>query len=213
MTKDIASVAVLGAGLVGSAWAAFFTSKGLRVTLYDCDAAILENGRKTAIGYLGFLREHDMMSKHDYEKAVLNLSLADSIAEAVGDVEFVMEAVTERYEVKKQIFQEVDELTSSDCIIASSSSALLMTEIQEVMKHPQRSLIAHPFNPVHLIPLVELVAGEQTDRKVILQAKDFFEQLGKTVVVVKKEVPGYIGNRLQAAIWREAIDMVKTSAK
>jgi len=83
-----------------------------------------------------------------------------------------------------------------------------MTEIQSVMKFPQRSLIAHPFNPVHLIPLVELVGGEQTDPEVISQARVFFERLGKIVVVVKKEAPGYIANRLQVALWREAIHMV-----
>ena len=108
MTKGITNVAILGAGLVGSAWAAFFTSKGLSVKLYDCDPATSENGRKTAISYLGFLREHNIISKDDYEKAVPELNLANSIAEAVNDVEFVIESATERYDVKKQIFQEAN---------------------------------------------------------------------------------------------------------
>ena len=177
MTKDITNVAILGAGLVGSAWAAFFTSKGLRVKLYDCDPATSENGRKTAVGHLGFLKKHNIISNDEYDKAVSELKLADSIAEAVNDVGFVMESATERYEVKKQIFQEADEHTSCDCIIASSSSALLMTEIQEVMKYPNRSLIAHPFNPVHLIPLVELVGGKQTDPKITLATRDFIIRL------------------------------------
>ena len=208
MAKDITNIAILGAGLIGAAWAAFFNSKGLSVKLYDDDRAALENGRETATDHLGFLRKHKIISKDGYERAVCELNLAHSIPEAVSNAELVMESATERYEVKKRIFQEADQHASCDCIIASSSSALLMSEIQKVMKYPGRSLIAHPFNPAHLVPLVELVAGKHTDQKVICRTKDFFERLGKTVVIVKKEIPGYIANRLQAAVWREAIDMV-----
>jgi len=208
MSDEIKNIGVLGAGLVGAAWSAFFTSKGLDVALYDPDRSTLEDGRETAIQHLGFLKKHHIIAKDEYEKAVSKLIMSSTLADAVSEAQFVMESATERYEVKKQIFQEADENASRDCIIASSSSALLMTEIQKVMKFPERSLIAHPFNPVHLVPLVELVGGQQTNQVVISQTRDFFERLGKIVVIVKKEVPGYIANRLQAALWREAIDMV-----
>lgn len=207
MNRDIKNVGILGAGLVGAAWAAFFASKRFTTKLYDSDPATSQEGHKTAIGHLNFLKEHNIISEDCREQAVTKLVVTGSLADAVTDVEFVMESATERYEIKKQIFRETDEHSSPDCIIASSSSALLMTKIQKVMKHPERGLIAHPFNPAHLVPLVELVGGEQTDPEVISRTKDFFERLGKIVVIVKKEVPGYIANRLQAAVWREAINM------
>ena len=208
MNNEIGNIAVLGTGLVGASWAAFFASKGLNVSMHDNDRSALAHGHERAIQYLGFLKEHGVVARDDYGQAVSRLIECSTPGDAVNGAQFVMESATERYEVKKQIFQEADENTSSDCIIASSSSALLMTEIQKVMRFPGRSLIAHPFNPVHLVPLVELVGGRQTDQDSITQSRDFLERLGKTVVILKKEVPGYIGNRLQAALWREAIDMV-----
>jgi 3-hydroxyacyl-CoA dehydrogenase len=104
----------------------------------------------------------------------------------------------------------MDRVASPSTIIASSSSGLLMTEIQQVMNYPQRSLIAHPFNPPHLIPLVELVPGKQTDPEIIKTMYDFYQGLGKIPVVLKKEVPGHIANRLAVALWREAIELVAT---
>ncbi len=206
--REIKNIGLIGAGLVGAAWTAFYASKGFSVKLYDVDKAGAEKGYRKAMEDLKFLLEHELVTQDAYEKGCSSIEIVESIEEAVEAADFVHESASERYEIKKAIFAEIDGYTSGDVIIASSSSALLMTEIQKVMKHPERSLIAHPFNPVHLIPLVELVGGEQTDQKIISQTKDFFEQLGKIVVILKKEIPGYIVNRLQAAIWREAIDMV-----
>ncbi len=124
------------------------------------------------------------------------------------DVEFVHESVFENYDVKKEVFAQMDGFAHPATIIASSSSGLLMTEIQKVMKYPQRSLIAHPFNPPHLIPLVELVSGRQTAPEVITTMSNFYQGFGKIPVVLQKEVPGHIANRLAAALWREAIDLV-----
>jgi 3-hydroxyacyl-CoA dehydrogenase len=123
-------------------------------------------------------------------------------------VQLVQESVTENYEVKQQVFKALDAHTDADVILASSSSGLLMTPIQQVTNHPGRCLIAHPFNPPHLIPLVELVPGDGTDEQTISNMKIFYEKLGKVPVVLKKAVPGHIANRLAMALWREAVDLV-----
>lgn len=208
MSTEHEPVAIIGMGLVGASWAAFFTSKGYKAKVYDVDRAVVEEGHKNAISHLEFLKDHLMISHDTFHQAVHDIEPVDSLQEAVEQVDFIVEAASERYDVKKRLFKEIDASCSSDIIIASSSSALLMTEIQSDLGHPERTMIAHPFNPVHLVPLVELVGGKKTDKAYILKAKIFFEHLGKIVVVVRKEVPGFIANRLQSAIWREAVDMV-----
>jgi carnitine 3-dehydrogenase len=109
---------------------------------------------------------------------------------------------------KNEVFRTLEENASSECIFASSSSSLLVSEMQKGLKHPERLLVAHPFNPPHLIPLVELVPGGETDPELIPFMAGFFEDLGKTPVILKKEIPGHIANRLQTALWREAIQLI-----
>lgn len=207
MTREIKHVAVVGTGLVGSAWAAFFASQGLRVTMYNSPYDALQQGFDKATRQLAFLREHGRV-KSGLPDIGQPFTLANTLAEAVADADLVQESVTERYDVKIPLFRELDQLTRPDCILASSSSGLLMSRIQEELRHPERALIAHPFNPVHLVPLVELVGGSRTNAQLLEQMRQFFTGLGKVAVVLKREVAGYIGNRLQAAIWREAIQLV-----
>ena len=208
MDKKIEHIGVVGVGLVGSGWAAFYAGKGLDVKLYDADRSICRKGRDRAIGYLEFLRDRKVISAVAHDRAAESMAITDNLSDAVRDADLVQESVIERYDVKKEVFKDVDRLTRSETILASSSSGLLITELQKVMQHPQRSLIAHPFNPPHLIPLVELVPGRQTDKKTVNAVKRFYENLGKAPVVLNSEVPGHIANRLQAAVWREAIDLV-----
>lgn len=208
MGREIQNIGLIGAGLVGSAWAAFYAGKGFAVKLYDIEKSVAEKGLFKAKENLKFLQANELISKDAYEKACSTLAIAESVYDTVKDADFVHESASERYEVKTALFAKVDGYTSEDVIIASSSSALLMTEIQKVMTHPQRGIIAHPFNPAHLIPLVELVGGQQTSEATVTAMYDFFKACGKVPVIIKKEIPGYLANRLQAAIWREAIDMV-----
>jgi 3-hydroxypropionate dehydrogenase (NADP+) len=140
--------------------------------------------------------------------AVSKLKTAETLEETAEDVDVIQESVAENYSVKHNVFKIADAASRPETVIMSSSSGLLMTEIQKAAQHPERCLIAHPFNPPHLIPLVELVPGKQTDEKILLDVKTFFEAAGKTPVVLKKEVPGHIANRLSAALWREAVDIV-----
>jgi carnitine 3-dehydrogenase len=207
-TKEIKSVAILGAGTIGASWATFFASKAIPVKMYDVDASILENGVRKAKENLATLVEYGLLDRSTLDRAMGNIRIAGSLREMVERADYIQESVLENYEVKKKIFHELDSLTSADVILASSSSGLLMSEIQSATESPERCLIAHPFNPPHLVPLVELVPGRRTDPELVQFVKRFFEGLGKIPVVLKKEAPGHIANRLAAALWRESIEIV-----
>ena len=208
MGQKIERIGVIGVGLIGSGWAAFYAAKGLIVKLYDADRSACREGCKRAMEYLRFLRDQSVITAAVHDRAADSIEICDDLFDAIGDVDLVQESVVERYDVKKEVFKEADRHTRPETIVASSSSGLLISELQQVMRHPRRSLIAHPFNPPHLIPLVELVPGRQTDQKTVITIKEFYEFLGKVPVVLNSEIPGHIANRLQAAVWREAIDLV-----
>ncbi len=208
MDNESRHVCLVGTGLVGAGWAAFYAAKGFGVMLYDENATACQKGHQKTLSYLAFLKDHSLLSAADYDRAVDAVKVSDNLEQALQGAQLVQESVSERYEIKKDVFRRIDRATPPEVILASSSSGLLISELQTVMKHPGRSLIAHPFNPPHLIPLVELVPGKRTDPQTLSWAKTFFEELGKVPVVLNKEVPGHIANRLQAAVWREAIDLV-----
>jgi 3-hydroxyacyl-CoA dehydrogenase len=204
----VQSIGVIGAGVIGSSWAAFYASKGLQVKLYDVDSALCREGLQRAGGYLAVLETGGLLDQGTGAEAHARITAVDALDEAGRDVGMVQECVAEKYEVKHQVFRRLDAVTEPRVILASSSSGLLMTEIQKVTGHPERCVIAHPFNPPHLIPLVELVPGRQTGDAAVQEMKSFFEGLGKIPVVLKKEAFGHIANRLAWALWREAIDIV-----
>ncbi|MHC4402236.1 MAG: 3-hydroxyacyl-CoA dehydrogenase NAD-binding domain-containing protein [Planctomycetota bacterium] len=208
MDTKTGKIGIVGTGLIGAGWAAFYASKGFAVSLYDADASAGHTGRDRTLDCLVSLRDHGLLDPETHDRAAASVTVTDDLSEAVEGAGLVQESVTERYDVKKDVFRHIDRACEPEAIVASSSSGLLISELQTVMGHPGRSLIAHPFNPPHLIPLVELVPGNATDPKALAEAKAFFESLGKVPVVLKKEIPGHVANRLQAALWREAIDLV-----
>ena len=210
--QQIKEIGLVGTGLIGASWAGFYASKGFTVRMYDADEGSCRKGYDKAVDCLEFLADNGMLPQGDVKEAIARVSMAESLAECVGQADLIQESAAERYDVKKELFGQIDGLARSEALIASSSSGLSMSEIQKVMRHPERALIAHPFNPPHLIPLVELVGGDQTDERIVARVKVFFEGLGKVPVVLKKEVPGYLANRLQAAVWREAMDLVRQGA-
>ena len=208
MKDRIKNIAILGTGLIGASWAAFYAGKGFSVKLYDADKSKCDAGYEKAVEFLNFLSQHHAISSQTAEKAIRSLQCVESIGDLVNDAELVQESVVERYDVKKKVLSELEQFATCKCIFLSSSSGLLVSQMQKEMKHPERFLIAHPFNPPHLIPLVELVPGRKTSPELLKTMSDFFEMLGKTPVTLKREVPGHIANRLQAAVWREAIQLV-----
>ena len=204
----IRKVSVIGAGVIGAGWATLLSTKGYKTFLYTEKKETLEKGLEKIRGYLNVLKEVGILND-PIDEYMKNITPTTELNEAINDTDFVIEAIIEDYEAKKKLFNQLDNKLSKDVIIASSTSGLLMTEIQKAMlKYPERGVIAHPWNPPHLLPLVEIVPGEKTSKETLDQTKSFMESLDRVVVVLKKEVPGFIGNRLAFALFREAVNLV-----
>ena len=206
--REITNISCIGAGLIGQGWAAQFCSNGYDVILYDLNEAILDNARGNIESNLTFLETHELLCQGETARALKKIKTTCNLAAAVEDADYVQESVFDTYDAKKQIFKEMDALSPNSAILASSSSGLLMTEIQKAVAAPQRCLLAHPYLPVHLMPLVEVVGGRQTSPDALAATCNLMEKVGKIPVQLQKEVSGYIVNRLQAALLREAIDLV-----
>jgi 3-hydroxyacyl-CoA dehydrogenase len=206
--KQIQTIGIIGTGTIGSSWATFFAAKGMRVRMFDVSPDIVGQGIGKVYENLEALVLYGILEKELLNTIKGNIAPAENITAFLDGVDYVQESVAETYEVKGKAYAEMDRIASPRTILASSSSGLLMSEIQKRLSRPERCLIAHPFNPPHLVPLVELVPGHKTDPAIVERVKSFFEELGKIPVVLKLEVPGHIANRLAAALWREAIDLV-----
>lgn len=206
LKRAFQNTAVLGAGVIGMSWTALFLASGRNVAVFDTLAGAEESTRKyvemawPALRDLGLIRSG----------APGRLSFHTSAAEAVRDADFVQENVPERIEIKKALFAEIEPALKPGAIVASSASGLTLSEMQTGWKKPSRFVLGHPFNPPHLIPLVEVLANERTEAGVIEQTEKFYKDVGKITIRVSKEVPGHVANRLQAALWREALHLVKS---
>ena len=204
-SKPISKVAIIGTGVIGASWAALFLAKGLDVVATDiapnAEASLKRfvDAAWPALERLGLARG----------ASPRRLAFTADLPEAVKGADLVQENGPERLDFKKKLYGQLDELLPSDVIIASSSSGLTMSEIQSGAPfHPERCVIAHPFNPPHLIPLVEIVGGAKTSEETIRRAAEFYTTLGKRTVRLNKEVPGHVANRLQAALAREVYHLV-----
>jgi 3-hydroxyacyl-CoA dehydrogenase len=205
MTRPIRLIAIIGTGVIGASWAAQFLAKGLDVVATDVapDAeAKLREFVKAAWPALERLGLSPGASQS-------RLSFTADLPAALRGADFVQENGPERIDFKKKLYRQLDEALVPDVIIASSSSGLTMSAIQsDCPLHPERCVIGHPFNPPHLVPLVEIVGGAKTSEATIRRASEFYAGLGKQVVRLRKEVPGHVANRLQAALAREVYHLV-----
>jgi 3-hydroxypropionate dehydrogenase (NADP+) len=206
---NIKNVACIGVGTIGHSWATLFAIKGYNVAVYDMSPELMKSAMERIKLSAEFLADQGLFAKNDATAALNRITLTESVAECVSEVDYVQESAFESYDVKKKIFSEVDKENDS-AIIGTSSSGLLMTEIQKAASKPERCIVAHPWNPPLLLRLVELVPGEKTSAETVDTTYEFMETLDKIPVKVKKEVPGFIGNRLQAALWREALNLVNS---
>ena len=206
--KDIRKVACVAAGVIGYSWALYYSLKELSVTVYDLTDEKLQLAKKRIHESLVNLKQNDVVSENEIDEIESRISYTTSMEEAVKDVQFITESGPENYEVKQKMAEEMEKYTSSDTIIASSTSGLLVTEIAKNAKHPERFIGAHPYNPPHLIPLVELTRGEKTDDHVLEVAKEFYQMIDKEPVVLQKEALGFICNRIQMAVYREVCNLV-----
>ncbi|KAA5926529.1 3-hydroxyacyl-CoA dehydrogenase [Achromobacter xylosoxidans] len=200
----IRRVAIVGAGTIGASWAALFLAHGLEVVVCDpaADAESLTRARVAAAWPV--LTELGRVAAGASPEA---LRFDADLAGALRGVDFVQENGPEREDFKTDLFARMDALLPPEVIVASSSSGLIMSRLQARCPHAARFVIGHPFNPPHLIPLVEVVGGKQTSEATVERCIAFYRQLGKHPIRVNKEVPGHIANRLQAALWREAIHL------
>lgn len=209
MTNAPRTVAVVGTGVIGASWAACFLAHGLDVVATD-PSPDAEQRLVEAVGaHWPALERLGVVDGASRER----LSFTDDLAAAVACADFVQESGPERPEVKRELLGQVDAAAPALTIIASSSSGFTPTELQAALAHhPARFLIGHPFSPPHLIPLVEVVGGERTDEPVVERAMDFYRSVGKRPVRLRRELPGHVVNRLQAALWREAYFLVQQGA-
>lgn len=203
-TTEFNTVAVLGGGVIGASWTSLFLAAGLRVDVYDP----AENAEQSIRDYVAnawpTLQQLGMTERGNTD----NLHFHSSAVDAVKEAQFIQENVPERLEIKHRLFAEIEPYLLPDAITASSASGLMVSEMQAGWKNPSRFLLGHPFNPPHLIPLVELLTNEKTAAGVMEAAEAFYQQVGKVTIRVNREVPAHVANRLQAALWREAIYLV-----
>ena len=208
MLDAIKNVTCIGCGLIGQGWATLFAAAGYDVSMQDISDDQLKHAIEQVGLNLRFLEDNGRLLNHTAAEAFQRIRTAPNLAEAVDGADFILESVPDNYRVKKKVFREMDALAPARAILASSSSGLLMSAIQTAVSQPERCILVHPFLPVHLIPLVEVVGGQQTTPETVEVTCRLMEEIGKTPVRLKKEVSGYIVNRLQAAVLREAIDLV-----
>jgi 3-hydroxyacyl-CoA dehydrogenase len=201
-------VACIGSGVIGSSWATNFALKGCRVNLYDVKEELFEVAKDRIKVNLEYLAENNIIKYEDVPEIMSKITYTTSMENAVKDVQLIQENGPENYEIKQNILAEVEKYAPKEAVYASSTSALLMTEIAKNAKHPERCIGAHPYNPPHLIPLVEITKGEKTSEEAVSFAKDFYIAMGKEPVVLLKEAIGFIANRIQLGLFREAADLV-----
>ena len=198
-------VSIIGTGVIGAGWAARFIASGYHVQAFDPSPRSLKKLKtdvKKALISLSKIGLHKNAS-------IKNLSYHDNLKDALKDTSFVQENAPEKEKLKTSLLQEIDQLLDKKILIASSSSGLLPTKIQSKCKFPNRVLIGHPFNPVYLLPLVEIVKGKKTSQQSALKLKKIYEEIGMKPLMVRKEIEGYISDRLQEALWRESLHLIK----
>src|SRR6266513_4762604 len=204
-TKPIRRIAIIGTGVIGASWSSLFLAKGLQVVATDIAPNAEAPLRKVVETAWPALKRLGLSPGASQS----NLKFTPALAQAVAGVDLVQENGPERIDFKKKLYGQLDELLPPDVIIASSSSGLTMSEIQSgAASHPERCVIAHPFNPPHLIPLVEIVGGAKTSEATIRRAAEFYTSIGQRTVRLNKEMPGHVANRLQAALAREVYHLV-----
>jgi carnitine 3-dehydrogenase len=204
-TKPIRRIAIIGTGVIGASWTALFLAKGLRVVATDVAPNAEVALRKFVEAAWPALKRLGLSPG----AAQSNLEFTPALAQAVAGADLVQENGPERIDFKQKLYGQLDELLPPDVIIASSSSGLTMSAIQSgAPSHPERCVIAHPFNPPHLIPLVEIVGGAKTSEETIRRAAEFYASIGQRTVRLNKEMPGHVANRLQAALAREVYYLV-----
>jgi len=201
---SIRRVACVGAGVIGGGWVAHFLARGFDVTAWDPAPDTEQRLRRLVEAAWPALEQLGLAPG----ASMARLSVAPTLSDAVAAADFVQESAPEVLELKLSLLAELDAATPADVVVASSTSGYPMTEMQQRCATPERLVVGHPFNPPYLIPLVEVVGGERTAPETVRWAVDFYREAGKQPLEMDHEVPGFVANRLQEALWREALHMV-----
>ena len=201
--NKIKNITVIGTGVIGTGWILRFLAFNKKVTAYD-----------PSVKQKDYLKKELKRTKSSIEKLynnkinIKNLVFSSNIEDAVSNADLIQENVPERLKLKKKVINQLSQFAPKNCIIASSSSGLLPSELQSNCINPKRFIIAHPFNPVYILPLVEIVKGNKTSKIVINEAGKFYKNLHMKTLIVNKELPGFLSDRLQEALWREGLHII-----
>ena len=204
MDSTVKRVAVVATGVIGASWAAYFLARGLDVEATDPSPGAEERLREAVAAHWPTLERQGLAPGAGLARLAFHARLEDAVAHA----DFVQESGPERADFKAELFRQIDAAAPAHAILASSSSGLSVTAMQALCARPDRVVLGHPFNPPHMIPLVEVGGGEQTAPEAIARAMAFYSAIGKRPIQVRREIKGHIANRLQAALWREAFHLV-----
>tara|TARA_B110000003_G_C16614778_1_gene520892 strand:+ start:141 stop:1085 length:945 start_codon:yes stop_codon:yes gene_type:complete len=204
MPNKINKIAVIGTGVIGTGWIIRMLAHNKKVTAFDL------NIKQKAILFKEVKRSLPFVNKLFKKKSInlKNLSFKTSLTETLKDVDFIQECVTENYNLKTKLMSNIDKYSKPNSIIASSSSGLLPSIIFSKCKNPHRGIVGHPFNPVYMLPAVEIVPGKKTSKIILRKANNFYRSISMNPITVKKELPGYLADRLQEALWREGLHII-----
>jgi len=205
---DIKKVACCGAGVIGSSFAVLFALKGFPVNVYDVNEDALANSRKSVGTILGTLESENVITAEQKAEILNRINFTTDPAKAFGDVQFIQENGPEKLEIKQSIVSSLDQYAPDDCVIASSTSGMKISDIAAKSTKANRYVGAHPWNPPLLIPLVEIAKSEATDPEAVQTAVDFYRMVDKEPIVMQKEKLGFVANRLAHALWREEVAIV-----
>ncbi|MGO4395085.1 3-hydroxyacyl-CoA dehydrogenase NAD-binding domain-containing protein [Variovorax sp. M-6] len=203
-TQQAQRVAVVATGVIGASWTAYFLARGLEVDATDLSPGAEARLREAVAQHWPTMERFGLADGAAPDRLRFHARLEDAVANA----DFVQENGPERIDVKIDLFRRMDAAAAPATLLASSSSGLAISAVQSECRHPERVVLGHPFNPPHLIPLVEVVGGEHTSADAIARAMAFYTAIGKRPIHVRREIKGHIANRLQAALWREAFHLV-----
>src|SRR5437588_11345040 len=203
--KPIHRIAIVGTGVIGASWAAQYLARGFDVVATDPAPNAEANLRKYVDEAWGQLEAIGLSPGATRDR----LTFTPDMKAALAQADLVQENAPERPEFKIKLFADIDDATPIDSLIASSSSGITPSVMQSKCKHPERVLVGHPFNPPHIIPLVEVVGGTKTSPEAIQQALAFYASIGKKPIQLNKELPGHVGNRLQAALYKEIMYLIQ----
>lgn len=198
------TISVIGAGIIGSGIAALFSLSGYKVKIYDKNSAAEKNVLNSICQARPIIKQLGNLSPDEKIPEFTTI-----LGKSLDGAKFVIEALPEDINIKTDMYQRIEEMISNDVIVMSSSSGFLPSELQATMKNPERLLVAHPCNPPYLMPVVELVPGNLTTVGALDKAENLFSDVGKKTIRMRREVPGHLVNRLQAALWREAVYLVR----